>query len=143
MKKTTILLGILAICLMSFGSYANYVNAHCFGNYKIDDPTFSGGDYYHVALEVASLYPTDGGFDLGQNNVGPGTYTLPSNAVVQNVWYQAPPTSADYYTLTIYVYKYDSGGNLLERASGYSYGGMTIVGGFYILTANNLISISL
>jgi len=135
------LLSMVAICLISITSFAQYETAHCYGSYKIDDPNyFSGTDTYKAALEVISLKPTDGGVLLPDPMSGPTMYSI-TNAIVSGVWYQTPPTSVDYYTMKVYVYKYVNG-NLQQRSTGTSLATFSYVLGFYVMNANDIIPIT-
>ena len=139
MNKTKVLFGILAICLMSITTFAQYENAHCYGSYKITDLNYNSvTDTYQAALEIISLKPTDGGVGLPAPNLGPTQYAI-SNAVVTGVWYQTP-TSADYYTMKVIVYKYING-VYNQRSEGTSYAAFTYTLGYYVMTANNIIPV--
>jgi len=134
MIKTTVLLAIIAICLISFSSFAQFpVTAHCEGNYSISNSNPMPGDKYDVLVRVISLWPTNTYtiifYQVDYSTAG-GPHTLGGIGVngVEYVY----PSSVDYYTMRISARL--NGG---AWRSSDSYAGFTIVGGIYYLTADN------
>lgn len=144
MKRFLLIGIILALCLSSFMSSALTVTAYCSVYGKVIDPNwYSGAPYdYEIYLEVVTQYPTDS-WAYFSTLPQPEWYNI-VNLLVNNVGLEYPQANTTYYTMIVWVYKYNTNtGQLLETKSGSCNGAMTYLSGYYYLTASNEIDITM
>jgi hypothetical protein len=133
MKKYLILIGIIAVCLMSFKSSASYQNPVCKAMFYIDDPYYYAGCTYDFKVEVISLYPTDGYSQVFNTSYANTWLSLPANTIVNGVWY-VEPTTPDYYTMIIWVSKNNGAWRYGRSNAWFSYSWGT----YYLNSVNNI-----
>lgn len=143
MKKISILLSILAVCFISSNSLAQIEQAQCSGTYYLIDANYNPAtDTYTAVIEVVTQHPTD-----TYGYLPPVVTPLPStnnfySVIVNGVWYNTPPISANYYTIVVHVVKYTNGA-FVKTNAGSSLASFFDIGGTYYMTANNSIRVTM
>ena len=101
MKKFLIL--ILPLLFVASALKAQTTTGHCYGEYYIDDPSYSFGDYYDVTLVLITGYPSQHQTSLPTQYVQ-GQNVSFSNIIFTNVPYPRP-VPPGYYSFYIIIYK--------------------------------------
>lgn len=141
MKKISVMMAIIAVCLLSSFTHAQtsaYVSATC----VINDNNFTTGCgwTYDVYIKVTSLYTDNTGFIYFSTYTSPVTAPI-TNFLMSTIHYVYPAT-ADYYTITIGVTKnYNDFIHQPVSRSDHSYGGNLLTGGKCYLTADNQMAV--